>query len=49
MGVVEALGGEQQRTQLGAVQTASVARVDLGSPYVRGRVGGDAAVDVGER
>ena len=48
VGVVEALGGEQERSKLGAVEAASVVGVDLGVPDVLGGVGGDPAVDVGE-
>jgi hypothetical protein len=42
------LGGEQEHAQLGAVETAGIRRVDLGSAHVLGRVRGDAAIDVSE-
>lgn len=42
------LGGEQEDAELGAVETASGRRMNLGSPDVLGRVRGDATVDVGE-
>ena len=49
MGVVEAFGREEQCSELGAVETASVAGVDLGSAHALGRVGGDTAVDWAKR
>ena len=48
VGVVEALGGEQERSELGSVEAAGVVGVDLGVLDVLGGVGGDPAVDVGE-
>ena len=44
MGVVDALGGEQKRPQLGAVEAAGVDWVDLGSADVLRRVGGDVEI-----
>lgn len=38
MGVVEALGGEDQRSQLGAVQAPGVTRVDFWAAHVLGRM-----------
>jgi hypothetical protein len=46
--VVDPLGREQEPPQLGPVEAAGVAGMDLGSANVLGRVGGDPAVDVGE-
>jgi hypothetical protein len=42
------LGGEQEHAQLGAVETAGIRRMDLGTAHVLGRVRGDAAIDVSE-
>jgi hypothetical protein len=48
VGVVNPLGREQELPELGAVESAGVAGVDLGSANVLSRVRGDTAVDVGE-
>src|SRR5713101_5785915 len=48
MGVVEALGGEQERPELATVQASGLARMDLGAAHILGRVRGDPSVDVGE-
>ena len=48
MSVVVALGGKQERAQLAAVEAPGLARVDLGTTDVLGRVGRDHPVDVGE-
>ncbi|HYO29613.1 MAG TPA: hypothetical protein VER37_03450, partial [Thermomicrobiales bacterium] len=48
MGMVDPLGGEEERPELGAVEASGVVRVDLGSADVLRRVGGDPTVDVGE-
>jgi hypothetical protein len=43
------LGGVQERRQLAAVHAPLRGGVDAGSAHMLGGVGGDAAVDVGER
>lgn len=49
MGVVNALGGEQERPELGAVEIAGgVVGVDLGAADILGGVRGDSTVDVRE-
>ena len=48
MVTVEAFGGEQERPELGSVHPVAVVGMDLGAADVLGRVGRDAAVDVGE-
>lgn len=48
VGVVEALGGEQKRAELGAIQATGLGLMDLGAVHVLRRVRRDAAVDVGE-
>jgi hypothetical protein len=40
VGVVDPLGREQEPPELGPVEAARVARMDLGTPDVLGRVGG---------
>ena len=49
MGVVDPLGGEQKGGRLRAVEAAGLVGVDLGPADVLRGVGGDPAVDVGER
>jgi len=46
--LVEALGRAEKGSQLPAVQSLPLGRVDLGAPDVLGRVGDDPSVDVGE-
>lgn len=48
MGVVDPLSREQELPELGAVESAGVAGVDLGSANVLSRVRGDTTVDVAE-
>ena len=48
MGVVKALGGEEEPAQVPTVEAASLGWVDLGATHVLGGVGGDAAVDASE-
>ncbi len=45
--VIESFGGEQERAEFGAVQAASLARMDARTAHVLGGVRRDAAVDVG--
>jgi hypothetical protein len=48
MVVVIALGGEEERAELGPVQAATLIEVDLGPTDILGRVSADPAADVGE-
>jgi hypothetical protein len=48
VGVVEALGGEQERPELSAIHPVALARVDRRTPHVLSWVGGHPTVDVGE-
>ena len=48
MVAVIALGGEEERAEFGPVEPPPFVRVDLGSPDVLSRVGGDPSVDVGK-
>ncbi len=45
---VESVGGEEEGPALGAVEASGVVGVHLGTADVLGRVGGNAAIDVGE-
>jgi hypothetical protein len=45
---VELLGGEEEHSELGAVEASGVGGMDLGSAHVLGWVRGDPAVDVSE-
>ena len=46
VGVVEALGGEQEPAELTAVQSAALGGMDRRTAHVLGRIGCDTAVDV---
>jgi hypothetical protein len=46
--LVAALGCEEKGSQLPAIQSSPLGRVDLRAPDILGRVGGDPSVNVGE-
>jgi hypothetical protein len=49
VGVVEALGGEQEPGKLAAVEAPPLGGVEGGEAHVLGRVRGDTAIDVANR
>jgi hypothetical protein len=49
VGVIEALGGEEEPAELATIQSAPLGRMYLGTANVLGRVGRDPPVYVGER
>jgi hypothetical protein len=48
MALIETLGREEESAELPAIQSPPFGRVDLGAPYVLGRVGVHPSVDESE-